>query len=149
MDAGLAGASTFNYNISALTASLPTSLISMSAINLTFDPSILNFNSTQLLLDSVKFNLKLDVTKLLSAGSGAANNNSLFGMIGINMNDIMGMLSAPLTYLANGLSNYSNLNITLSGTSLSGMMSGSVNKGLLELICLNGKPVLTFTIDVV
>jgi len=99
MDAGLAGANTFGFNMSSMTTGLPSSLISMSGVSLTFNPYALVFNTTQTLLDSVKLNLQIDASQLLPTGSGAANSNALFGMLGINLNDFMGMLAKPIAYL--------------------------------------------------
>ena len=71
---------------------------------------------------------------MLPAPSGASSGDPLMDMLGINMNDMMGMLYKPLTYLANNLSAYSDFNITLNGTDISDLMSGTVSKGLLSLI---------------
>jgi len=96
-----------------------------SVANLTLYNETLDFNSTQTLIDSFKINLKLNISQLFpSSGTPAPSGNALFDMLGLNLNDPMSMLSKPLTYIANGLTAYSDLNLTLNGTDFSGLMNG-------------------------
>lgn len=126
VDAGLSGAATFNIvDYNGLKASLPTTLMSSSAVNLTLYPDELDMNSTQTLVESFKVNLKLDLTNLFpSSGTPSSSGNALLDMMGLNLNDPMSMLQKPLTYIAGGLTTLSDLNITLNGTDLSGLMNG-------------------------
>jgi hypothetical protein len=147
-DAALIAGNMFNA-FDSVKSPTPTVLLNSSYLNLTAYTSSLNFSSTNALIGSVQIKVQLDITKMLPASTGASSGNKLMDILGVNINDYMAMLNPTIAYLSAGLSDYKDLTVSMSGTNISGLMDGSVAKGILSLFKLNDKPMLDFVKDII